>query len=127
MATLVEMTAEIVSSHAATSKMSSDALVEELQRVYQTLKSMESGQQVDGSVEVKPIMAVKEAFKKNEVFCMVCGKGGMKTLARHLNSAHKLKPGEYRKQFNIPRTQPLAARGFSEARKKNGRGAGTSR
>jgi predicted transcriptional regulator len=49
---------------------------------------------------------------------MVCGKGGMKTLARHLAQAHGLKPGEYRKQFSIPKDQPLTARNFSETRKK---------
>jgi len=118
MATLIEMAAEIVSSHASTSKMTSDALVEELQKVYQTLKSMETGQPAEGTVEAKPALTVKEAFKKNEIICMICGRGGMKTLARHLNTAHGMKPGEYRKQFNIPRTQSLAAKSFSEARKK---------
>jgi predicted transcriptional regulator len=42
----------------------------------------------------------------------------MKTLARHLAQAHGLKPGEYRKQFNIPSSQPLTAKNFSEGRKK---------
>jgi predicted transcriptional regulator len=42
----------------------------------------------------------------------------MKTLTRHLNNAHGMKPEVYRKQFGIPKTQPLAARSFSEARRK---------
>jgi predicted transcriptional regulator len=42
----------------------------------------------------------------------------MKTLTRHLSSAHGMKPGEYRKQFNIPSTQPLTAKNFSEGRRK---------
>jgi len=49
---------------------------------------------------------------------MICGKGGMKTLARHLSQVHGMKPREYRKQFNIPASQSLTAKNFSELRKK---------
>ncbi len=49
---------------------------------------------------------------------MVCGKGGMKTLARHLAQVHGMKPGEYKKQFGIPSGQALTAKNFSEARRK---------
>ena len=48
---------------------------------------------------------------------MICGKG-MKTLTRHLKTAHDLKPGQYRKQFGIPRSQSLAARNYSESRRQ---------
>jgi predicted transcriptional regulator len=49
---------------------------------------------------------------------MICGKGGLKTLTRHLNMVHDMKPGAYRKQFNIPSKQSLTAKSFSDARKK---------
>jgi predicted transcriptional regulator len=48
---------------------------------------------------------------------MICGKA-MKTLARHLKTAHGMTASEYRKQFDIPRTQPLAARAYSESRRQ---------
>ena len=49
---------------------------------------------------------------------MICGKGGMKTLTRHLTMVHKMKPREYKKQFGIPAKQSLAAKSFSDARRK---------
>jgi hypothetical protein len=49
---------------------------------------------------------------------MICGKTGFKTLTRHLKQAHELKPGQYRKQFNIPSSQSLTAKNYSEARRK---------
>jgi hypothetical protein len=49
---------------------------------------------------------------------MACGKGGFKTLTRHLNLAHELKPGQYRKQFNIPSSQSLTAKNYREARRQ---------
>ena len=48
---------------------------------------------------------------------MVCGKG-LKTLKRHLTTAHDLAPSPYRKMFGIPPGTPLVAKNYSEARKK---------
>ena len=118
MATLLEMAAEIVSSHASTSKLTSDELLLEIQRVYATLQGLEGGQSAEVAAEAKPTMSWKQSIKTNEIICLVCGKGKMKTLARHLNQAHGLKPGQYKKQFGIPSKQPLTAKSYSESRRK---------
>jgi predicted transcriptional regulator len=119
MASLMEMVAEIVSAHASANQMSGDDLLAELQKVHSTLKALESGTPAEGiSAETKPALTIKQAFKKDEVVCMICGKGGFKTLTRHLNMAHGLKPGQYRKQFNIPSSQSLSAKNYSESRRQ---------
>jgi len=118
MATLVEIAAQIVASHASSTPMTSDQLIFEIGKVHNALKNLEAGQSVEGVEEAKPSVSVKDAFKKGEVVCMVCGKGGFKTLARHLSTAHGLKPGEYKKQFGIPSKQALSAKNYSEARRK---------
>lgn len=117
MATLVEIAGQVVAAHAASSKLSTEELLLELTKVYAALKNLEAGQPVEGEAEAKPTMTVKEAFKKNEVVCMVCGKGGFKTLARHLSTTHQMKPSAYKKQFGIPSKQPLSAKSYSEARR----------
>jgi predicted transcriptional regulator len=108
--------------------MTSDQLIFEIGKVHNALLNLEAGEPVEGAAEAKTSLTVKEAFKKGEVLCMLCGKGGFKTLARHLNTAHSLKPGEYKKQFGIPAKQPLSARSYSEARRKmaQDRGLGNS-
>jgi predicted transcriptional regulator len=123
MATLLELAASIVESHASITEMTTDDLLSEIQKVYQTLKALEEGKEtvVVPAEESKTSISVKDAFKKNEVICMICGKGGMKTLARHLSQAHGMKPGEYRKQFGVPKTQALAAKSFSESRRQMAR------
>jgi predicted transcriptional regulator len=119
--TLLELTANIVSSHASVSEMSGEELLLELQKVYSALQKLE-GEAPEAALpadETKaPAMTMKKAFQADQISCMICGKTGMKTLARHLAQAHGLKPGEYRKQFGIPRTQPLTAKNFSESRRK---------
>jgi predicted transcriptional regulator len=100
--------------------MSSDELIQEIQKVHAAFKALEVGIEVVQITEkVRPAITLKDAFKKNEVICMVCGKEKMKTLKRHLNSAHNMKPWEYRKQFGIPSVSShinLTSRGrsFSE-------------
>jgi len=118
MATLVEIAAQLVSSHASSTPMTSDELLAEISKVHAALKSLEAGQAVEGAEEAKPALTLKEAFKKNEIVCLVCGKGGFKTLARHLSTAHGIKPGAYKKQFGISSKQALSAKSYSEARRK---------
>jgi predicted transcriptional regulator len=119
MASILDLTSDIVSSHASTSQMTSEELVLEIQKVHAALKALEAGIEIVSITgEDKPALTVKEAFKKNEVICMVCGKGKMKTITRHLSTVHEMKPGQYRKQFGIPSKQPLTAKSFSESRKK---------
>lgn len=67
--------------------------------------------------QVKPQMQVKDAFKDDEIICLICGKGGMKTLARHLNFIHNLKPGQYRKLFGLKSNWLLTSRNYAESRR----------
>jgi len=145
---LLHLTGGIVVAHASMTEMSSDDLLKEIKAVYATLaglaedgksltvatsqqesrkaarKTKESAEPAaekekeKPAVPAAPVMTLEEAFKPDHVACMICGKAGMKTLKRHLSSAHELKPGQYRKQFNIPKGQPWAAREYVEKRRQ---------
>ncbi|MEA5114495.1 MAG: MucR family transcriptional regulator [Geobacteraceae bacterium] len=93
--------------------------MQEIQKVYAALQQLETTETAaPEAVEEKkaPVMTLRKAFQAGQVYCMICGKGGMKTLTRHLNQVHGFTPREYRKQFNIPATQSLTAKNFSEKR-----------
>ena len=124
MSTLQELTAQIITARVSKKDMSTEELSAEIQMVHRLLKGIETGE------EIKPVETTSEAvvpeplnykkfFKKDEVICMICNKGGMKTLKRHLMTAHQLKPNEYKKQFNIPRKQSLVAKAYSDSRKQS--------
>jgi predicted transcriptional regulator len=117
---LLELTANIVSSHASVTEMSGEDLLQELQKVHVALQKLdiETGEEAEKAEAKGPAISLKKAFQPDQVSCMLCGKSGMKTLARHLAQVHGLKPGEYRKQFGIPSSQALTARNFSEARRR---------
>ncbi len=118
--TLVELTANIVTSHAAGTKMSREELLQEINTVFTALKQLEAGEVVEevATEPAGPALTFKQAFKADQVGCMICGKTGFKTLTRHLKQVHDLKPGEYRKQFNIHSSQSLTAKNYSEARRQ---------
>jgi len=117
---LVELTANIVSSHASGSQISRDELIQEINDVYNVLKQLENNTPavLEEETSTGPLLTFKKAFQNDQVGCMICGKTGFKTLTRHLKQAHGLKPGQYRKQFDIPASQSLTAKNYSEARRK---------
>lgn len=122
MATLSEMTVQVLSARLAKKEMSLEEIQKEMVAISTMIKAIDEGNLQESAVEVpkeepKPQLTLKQAFKKDEVICMICNKG-FKTLKRHLSMAHNLKPGQYRKQFGIPATQSLAAKSYVESRRQ---------
>lgn len=145
---LIDLTADIVIAHASITEMSSNDLLKEIKTVYATLEALTRGGKAltvetsdkerkvsarkmresaeplpesagdETAIPPAPAMTIEEAFKPDQVACMVCGKGGMKTLKRHIASAHDLKPGQYKRRFKIPKDQPLAAMEYVEKRRR---------
>lgn len=123
MATLAELTVQVLAARLTKKEMTLEELQKEMVTISQMIKAIDEGVPPEPVTEAppeesKPQLTIKQAFKKDEVVCMVCGKGGFKTLKKHLSVAHQLTPGQYRKQFGIKSTQKLAAKSFSEARRK---------
>jgi predicted transcriptional regulator len=122
MSRLSELATELVSAHASTTPMTKEELIQELQDVYKTLLQLETQGSVEAEEEQsQPAEALtitkRKAFGKDKIYCMICGKP-FTTLKRHLAVAHEMKPGAYRKQFNIPTSTPLTSKNYSESRKQ---------
>lgn len=116
---VIELTAEIVASHASVNEMSREELLDEIQAVFAKLSSLSGAEGVEAvvPVEEKPAVSLNKAFGADRVYCMVCGKG-FTTLKKHLAISHNLAPRDYRKKFSIPAKTPLVARSYSESKKK---------
>ena len=118
MPTLVELATQIVAAQTSSAAMSTEDILSSLTRIHSTLGQLENGVTPGiGKETTDPSLTLKQAFKKNEVVCMICGKG-FKTLGHHLTSTHGINPRDYRKQFGIPKNQTLAAKVFSDTLKK---------
>lgn len=115
---MIEVAANLVSSQVSKNHMSIDQIISEISKIHRSLTNLESGKQIELAGEAKPI-SHKDYFLKKEIICMVCGKKGFKALGLHLTTAHNMTASMYRKQFGIPRTQPLTAKSYSQARRKS--------
>jgi predicted transcriptional regulator len=122
MSSLIEVATNLVTSQVSKVPMSIDQILSEINKVYNALTNLESGQIV-APIESKQ-MDNKDYFQNKEIICMVCGKKGFKTLGRHIATAHTMTASMYRKQFGIPRTQPLTAKNYSKARRKTAQDRG---
>jgi predicted transcriptional regulator len=130
---VLKMTTEIVVSHASLTELSTEQLVDEIKEVYNVLSSLDGGgvleepvSEAAGGVK-KPSIPLKDIVKAQHVVCLECGKK-LKTLKRHLKTAHGLKPKEYHARFGLdPKKFPLVCKDYSAARSKmaKDRGLGT--
>lgn len=119
MSTIMKMAADIIAAHASTTPMTKEELIAELTDIHAALVALEKGENVtpESGEDSAPVVSRKKAFGKDAIYCMICGKG-FKTLSRHLKTAHGMTAGEYRKAYDIPRAQSLAAKNYSESRRK---------
>ena len=70
------------------------------------------------TIDLKPVGSVKQAFKKNEVKCLICGQGGMTVLKQHLTREHNMTPEAYKTQFGIPKGTPLVSASYHAHRRE---------
>jgi len=118
MSEILQMAKDLVEAQATSRSMSTEEMITSLSEIYKALQGLSQQQEADtGEGEAGPVVSRKKAFGKDKVYCMICGEG-MKTLARHLRTKHDMTPSDYRKQFDIPTSQPLAARSYSETRRQ---------
>lgn len=132
MATISELTVQVVTARLARKEMSLEELQKEMVLISNMIKDIDAGVVPETAVEapeeaVKPQkINFKKVFKDNEVVCLICNKGFI-TLKRHLNKVHQITDKEYKLQFGIPSSQPLVAKSYSEKKKadaqKNNLGA----
>ena len=117
MPSLVELATQLVTAQASTVAMTTDYIVSSLNRIHSTLEELERSQSklIEEAPEAKP--SLKDAFKENEIVCLLCGKA-YSSLGAHLASKHNITSDQYREQFGIPFYQPLTAISKYEKRKR---------
>jgi len=122
---ILKLTTEIVVSHASLTELTPDQLVSEIKDIYNVLSSLEGGAILEEPVSEqaeeaggvkKPSIPLKDIVKAKYVVCLECGKK-LRTLKRHLEKAHGLKPKEYYQRFGLdPKKYPLVSKNYSAAR-----------
>jgi predicted transcriptional regulator len=73
-----------------------------------------------------PAVPVKRSVQRDYIVCLEDG-AHVRTLKRHLMSAHGLTPKDYRQKWNLPRDYPMTAPAYSEHRSELAKARGLGR
>lgn len=113
---LVALTAEIVASHVANNAVAIGDLPAILASVHTALAGLSA--EPGAPAEPKsPRVSIKASVRRDHLICLACGRK-QKMLKRHLGTAHGMIPEEYRRDYGLPATYPMAAPAYSAMRRE---------
>ena len=113
---LLQMAAEIISAYVVRNAVPAAELPALIAQIHSSLAKLASGS-VAPAVEPpkEPAVAVKKSVTSDYIICLEDGKK-FKSLKRHLSTAYKMTPQEYRSKWGLPHDYPMVAPGYSSVR-----------
>ena len=111
--TVLRLTAQIVAAHVEHNSVQADALPGLIEKVYQTLRDV--GQTSVEQARPVPAVPVKQSVKTDFIVCLEDGKK-LKMLKRHLMTAYKMTPAQYRTRWGLPADYPMVAPSYAKVR-----------
>jgi predicted transcriptional regulator len=124
---ILELTARIVSAHAANNEVGSRALSAAIRAVYDTLANI--GEAPAAPVEkAQPAVPIRKSVFPDYIICLEDGKR-LKMLKRHLSTSYNLTPEQYRAKWGLDTSYPMVAPNYAERRSELAKqiGLGTHR
>jgi predicted transcriptional regulator len=111
---ILELTAQIVSAHAANNEVESRGLPGFIRAVYNTLSNID--QAPAAPVErAQPAVPIRKSVFPDYIVCLEDGKR-LKMLKRHLSSSYDLTPEQYRRKWGLDASYPMVAPNYAERR-----------
>lgn len=111
---ILNLTADIVSSHVANNRIESAEIPALIRQVYATLKSV--GEHVGQPERPQPSVPVKRSVTPEYIICLEDGKK-LKMLKRHLMTAYSMTPEQYRDRWGLPPDYPMVAPNYANQRR----------
>jgi len=113
----IKMTAELVAAYVGNNNLSPADLPGLIREVYVAIRGAVNGLGAHHSSAPSPAVPIKRSVTSEHIICLECGKQ-FKSLKRHLNTHHGLKPGQYREKWSLPYDYPMVAPSYAKERSK---------
>jgi len=113
-ADLLPLAADIVAAHLSNNKVTSGELPDLIRNVVQALTSVSAGGPASES-RPEPAVSIKKSVTPDYIVCLEDGKK-LKMLKRHLRTAYKLTPDQYRARWQLPSDYPMVAPNYAKKR-----------
>ena len=123
---LVTLTADIVSAHVSNNNVPISDLPTLVQRVHEALASLGNREAAAEETKKTPAVSPRSSIKPDYLTCLECGRK-QRTLKRHLMTAHGLTPEQYRADYGLPASYPMAAPNYAEMRRDMAKKIGLGR
>jgi predicted transcriptional regulator len=114
-ATLLDLTARIVSAYAGNATLSPTELTDVIGSVSRALAQLSTTTVEPEPKELSPAVPVKKSVTADFIVCLEDGKK-LKMLKRHLMSTYGMTPAEYRTKWSLPRDYPMVAPNYAATR-----------
>jgi predicted transcriptional regulator len=113
-ADLLRMTAEVAAAYVSNNTLAAADLTEVIKTIYASLQSLERSEGV-ATTSQKPMVPIKKSVTPEYIICLEDGKR-LKMLKRHLRTAYRMTPEEYRAKWGLPADYPMVAPNYAEQR-----------
>lgn len=114
-ATLVALTADIVSAHVANNSVAPGDIATLITNVHAALSGLGKAVPVE-EPKLQPAVSVRASVKPDHIVCLEDGKK-LKMLKRHLATHYQLTPEQYRAKWSLPADYPMVAPDYAEKRR----------
>ena len=113
-ADLLRMTAEVAAAYVSNNTLPATDLTEVIKTIYSSLQSLDRAEGAPTTSQ-KPMVPIKKSVTPEYIICLEDGKR-LKMLKRHLRTAYRMTPEEYRAKWGLPADYPMVAPNYAQQR-----------
>lgn len=122
---LLDLTAQIVSSHVSATSIPSDQVPDLITSVFSSLSALALSEDKGNASRVvtiangerpKPAVPVSQSVGRDHLICLEDGRK-VKLLHRYLRTRYRMTPSEYRIRWGLDPNYPMVAPAYSESRR----------
>jgi len=110
---ILGLTAKVVAAHVANNTVSPAEVQSLIRQIYQTLS--EVGNEPTTPERPEPAVPPAKSVFNDHIVCLEDGRK-LKMLKRHLMSAYKMTPLQYRQRWGLPASYPMVAPAYARQR-----------
>lgn len=112
---ILALTSDIVSSHISNNTVAISDLTQLIQSVHSTLAGLREPDP-EPQQKIQPAVSIRASVRPDYIVCLEDGLK-MRSMKRHLRSAHGLTPEAYREKWGLASDYPMVAPSYAEARR----------
>ena len=116
-ATVIELTATIVSAYVSNNSVPASDLPALIDQVHTALTRVSTGHGDTPAEPPKPAVSVKKSIMPEYIVCLEDGKK-FKSLKRHLRAQYNITPEQYREKWGLAPDYPMVAPNYAAARSR---------